>query len=68
LRASGILVLAAPVTQPLRFAAPPLDETQPQRLDDVDMITVDHDAPAQFVQFLRVAVDQPVGTCRRALR
>ena len=49
-----VLVLAEPVAQPLRFAAPHLNETRPQRLDDVDLITVDHDALAQFVQFLRV--------------
>src|SRR5262249_26327373 len=40
-------VLAEPITQPLRLATPHLDEARPQRLDDVDLVAVDHDALAQ---------------------
>src|SRR5262249_30950740 len=59
-----VLMLAEPIAQPLRLAAPHLDEARPQRLDDVDLIAVDHDALTQLVQFLGVGVrpmrrDQP---------
>ena len=47
-------MLAEPVAQPLRFAAPHLDEARPQRLDDVDLVAVDHHALAQLVQLLAV--------------
>ena len=49
-----VLMLAEPIAQPLRFAAPHLDEARPQRLDDVDLVAVDHHPFAQFVQFLAV--------------
>jgi hypothetical protein len=49
-------MLAEPIAQPLRLAAPHFDEARPQRLDDVDLIAVDHDALAQLVQLLRVGI------------
>src|SRR5215471_19865608 len=35
-----VLMLAEPIAQPLRLAAPYFDEARPQRLDDVDLIAV----------------------------
>ncbi len=49
-----VLVLAEPVAQPLRLAGPHLDEARPQRLDDVHLVAMDHDALAQLVQLLAV--------------
>src|SRR5262245_3695506 len=49
-----VLMLAQAIAQPLRLAAPHLDEARPQRLDDVDLVTVNDDPLAQLVQVFRL--------------
>jgi hypothetical protein len=46
-------VRAEPVAQALRFGDPDAAEFRPERLDQLHLIAMRDDAPAQIVQFLR---------------